>query len=193
MATDRAPIKSFRDLVVWQRGMEIARQVYRETDRMPRAELFALTNQMRRAASSIPMNVAEGFGKHSRQEFIRGLRIAVGSLLELMTAYEIATSLGMIKESHALLAMLGEEDRLLAALIRKLEAKTKSERSPKRNRLRTRPLDHLTTRTLLARPIPSISIVSSTPTRKSSNSSGAVTPPACSSLNRAACVGCWSR
>lgn len=133
MAADRAPIKSFRDLVVWQRGMEIARQVYRETERMPRAELFALTNQMRRAASSIPMNVAEGFGKHSRPEFIRGLRIAVGSLLELMTAYEIATSLGMIKESPSLLAMFGEEDRLLAALIRKLEAKTKSEKAAKRS------------------------------------------------------------
>ena len=109
--------------MVWQRGMKIALTIYRETEKMPKAELFSLTSQMRRAASSIPMNIAEGFGKHSRPEFIRGLRIAVGSLLELMTAYEIATELKMIAPKETTLELLAEESRLIHSLIRKLELK----------------------------------------------------------------------
>jgi four helix bundle protein len=116
-------VNTFRDLLVWQRGMDLARMVYRETTRMPKSELFALTNQMRRAAASVPMNIAEGFGKHSRPEFIRGLRIAMGSLLELATAYELATSLDMIKETLRTRELLAEEERMLKSLIKKLEAK----------------------------------------------------------------------
>jgi four helix bundle protein len=116
-------VKSFRDLLVWQRGMAIARAVYQATEGMPKAEMFALTSQMRRAACSVPMNITEGYGRRSRQEFIRSLRISVGSLLELMTAYEIATSLGHIQASESLIEMLNEEERMLASLIRKLEAK----------------------------------------------------------------------
>ncbi len=117
------PIKTFRDLLVWQRGMDLARLTYKQTERMPRAELFGLTSQMRRAATSIPMNIAEGMGKHSTAEFIRGLRIATGSLHELMTAYELVTSMGMIDASPMALDAMAEEDRLLGSLIAKLEAK----------------------------------------------------------------------
>lgn len=116
-------VRTFRDLLVWQRGMELARLTCAATEKMPKAEVFGLTSQMRRAASSIPMNIAEGFGKHSRPEFVRGLRIATGSLLELMTAYELATSLNHIPTSPRMLDLLAEEDRLLSSLIRKLEAK----------------------------------------------------------------------
>ena len=116
-------VNTFRDLIVWQRGMDLARTIYRETSRMPRAEMYSLTDQMRRAATSIPMNIAEGFGRHSRPELIRGLRVATGSLMELMTAYELATSMGMIESNPDTLAMLAEEARLLQALIKKLVAK----------------------------------------------------------------------
>ena len=116
-------IKTFRDMLVWQRGMDLARSLYRETERMPRAEMFGLTSQMRRAAASIPMNMAEGMGKHSTPELIRGLRIATGSLHELMTAYELTTSMGLIQAERALLEVMAEEDRLLGSLIRKLDAK----------------------------------------------------------------------
>lgn len=121
-------IKTFRDPIVWQRGMDLARAIYRATDSMPKSEMFGLTSQMRRAATSIPMNIAEGFGKHTRPEFVHGLRIAMGSLHELETAFELATSLGLIKTQNKVLELLAEEDRLLNSLIRKLETKTREEK-----------------------------------------------------------------
>lgn len=125
-------VETFRDLLVWQRGMDIARSVYAETARMPQAEAFGLTSQMRRAATSIPMNIAEGFGRRTRPELIHGLRIAMGSLLELMTAYELATTMGLIKATDDTLERLAEEDRLLSSLIAKLEAKPKVTKSTPR-------------------------------------------------------------
>jgi len=116
-------VKTFRDLIVWQRGMEVARAVHRACQRMPHEELFGLTSQVRRAAYSIPMNIAEGFGKYSRPELIRGLGIAKGSLFELMTAYELAISMEMIEKDQATMDLFEEEDRLLSAFIRKLQAK----------------------------------------------------------------------
>ena len=125
-------IKIFRDLIVWQRSMDLAREIYRETELMPRTEMFGLTSQMRRAATSVPMNIAEGFGRHTRPEFLHGLRIAMGSLLELMTAYELATSMGQIKPSDRVLELLAETDRVLQALIRSLETKSQKERQQRK-------------------------------------------------------------
>ena len=123
-------IKTFKDLIAWQKGMDLAQLVYQATRKMPKSELFALTNQMRRAATSVPMNIAEGFGRHTRPEFLHGLRIARGSLFELMTAFELATRLEMIPDSLPIRELLAEEDRVLEALIRSLEAKTKEEKKP---------------------------------------------------------------
>jgi len=108
---------------VWQKGLLIASAIYGATRSMPREEAFGLTSQMRRAACSISLNIAEGFGQRTRPKFIPGLRTAVGSLYELMTAYQIATDLRLIMPDHAILAMLKEEDLLLSSLIAKLEAK----------------------------------------------------------------------
>ncbi len=91
---------------------------------MPKSEMFGLTSQMRRASSSIPMNIAEGFGQWTRPEFVHGLRLATGSLMELMTAYELATSLGMIKEQPETIALMAEEDRMIQAMIRKMPTKS---------------------------------------------------------------------
>lgn len=183
-------VRTFRDLVVWQRGMDLARTTYEATERMPKAEMFGLTSQMRRAACSIPMNVAEGFGKHSRPEFIRGLRIATGSLLELMTAYELATTLGHVETSPRMIDLLAEEDRLLSALIRKPEAK---KGYVKRRACRLR-LCHFATLPLChSRLTRSISIVSRSRTRPSLNFSAAARRQASSSLNPAACGDCLSR
>ena len=131
---DPAKIRTFRDLLVWQRGMDLTRAIYRETARMPKAKLFGLTSQMRRAASSVPMNISEGFGKHTRPEFIRGLRMAMGSLCELQTAYELATSMHMIEPSSNVLDLLAEEYRMLQALIMKLQAKTRAEQQRSRKK-----------------------------------------------------------
>ncbi len=116
-------IQTFRDLIAWQKGMDLARAIYKATEKMPRNEMFALTSQMRRAATSIPMNIAEGFGHRTRPAFLQGLRLARGSLFELMTSFELATSLDMIPDSNLVRELLAEEDRVLQGLIRSLERK----------------------------------------------------------------------
>ncbi|MDP6380308.1 MAG: four helix bundle protein, partial [Phycisphaerae bacterium] len=78
-------MKTFRDLVVWQKGYQLASNVYQATSGFPGSERFGLTSQMRRCASSVPANIAEGFGRHRRKEFVRFLQIAQGSLFEIET------------------------------------------------------------------------------------------------------------
>lgn len=79
------PIQSYQDLEVWQRSMALAEKAYRLTKAFPKEELFGLTSQIRRAASSIPANIAEGWGRQGHKEFQQFLRIAQGSLRELET------------------------------------------------------------------------------------------------------------
>jgi four helix bundle protein len=85
--------QSFRDLDVWHLGVELAETVYRVTSRFPKSELFALTAQMRRAAVSIPSNIAEGRARDSSREFLHFLAISRGSLAELDTQLELAIRL----------------------------------------------------------------------------------------------------
>jgi four helix bundle protein len=82
MPTERPAARSFRDLVVWQKAHEFVLAVYRLTESFPDREKFGLSHQMRRAAVSIPANIAEGFGKRSRAEKARFLNIAEGPLEE---------------------------------------------------------------------------------------------------------------
>ena len=89
-----AEIKSFRDLKVWQRSMEMAVAVYRLTQEFPREEIYGLTSQMRRAAVSVPSNIAEGHGRLGTNEYRQFLGIARGSNFELQTQLEIARALG---------------------------------------------------------------------------------------------------
>jgi four helix bundle protein len=86
-------INSFRDLDVWRLGVELAETVYRLTARFPKAELFCLTAQMRRAAVSIPSNIAEGRARNTSREFLHFLSISRGSLAELETQLELAIRL----------------------------------------------------------------------------------------------------
>ena len=86
-------IKSYRELIVWSKSKELSIKIYRNTVAFPKHETFGLTTQMRRAAVSIPSNIAEGFARFHPKEFIRFLRIALGSLYELSTQIEIATEL----------------------------------------------------------------------------------------------------
>lgn len=89
-------IRSFRDLRVWTRGIEIVEEVYRSTARMPRDEHYGLRSQMRRAAVSVPSNVAEGYGRVHRGDYLRHLSFAMGSLHELETQLEISFRLGYL-------------------------------------------------------------------------------------------------
>ena len=116
-----AHVKTFRDLVAWRKGMELTRAVYRATDAMPREERFGLTMQMRRAAVSIPSNIAEGFGRESRADLLKFLRIARGSLNELSTQIELASSLEKMPGTSVPFELVEETDRVLQALIRSLE------------------------------------------------------------------------
>lgn len=114
-------VHSFRDLVAWQRAKEVAKRTYVLTKQMPHDERFGLMSQMRRAAISVPSNIAEGFGRESRADYLKFLRIARGSLAELATQYEIATELNLIPPEPDLEAMIAETARVLGGLIRALE------------------------------------------------------------------------
>jgi four helix bundle protein len=87
--------QSFRDLIVWQRAMQLTVAIYRLTQEFPKEELYGLTSQIRRCAVSIPSNIAEGQGRLSAGEFRQFLGIARGSTCELQTQLEIARSLGL--------------------------------------------------------------------------------------------------
>ncbi|MFN4244438.1 MAG: four helix bundle protein [Tepidisphaerales bacterium] len=114
-------VRTFRDLVAWQKAMTLARSVYEVTTTMPDAEKFGLTMQMRRSAVSIPSNIAEGHGRQSRADYLRFLRLARGSLAELSTQVELASQIGMLKCPAALTEQLEEVDRVLQGLIRSVE------------------------------------------------------------------------
>jgi len=88
-------VKSFRDLLVWQKAMQLAVSIYRLTQDFPRDELYGLTGQIRRAAVSIPSNIAEGHGRMGTGEYRQFLGIARGSNFELQTQIEIARALGL--------------------------------------------------------------------------------------------------
>jgi four helix bundle protein len=114
--------KNFRDLDVWHLGVELAETVYRVTARFPKSELFALTSQMRRAAVSIPSNIAEGRARGSSREFLHFLSISRGSLAELETQLELAIRLDYIdSDLHAARAqsdLLGKKLNRLQTTIR---------------------------------------------------------------------------
>lgn len=107
-----------RDLLVWQKGMKLVTEVYRVTKTFPKDELYGLTNQLRRAAVSVPSNVAEGYARNSRNELHHFVGQARGSLAELETQIEIAASLGYLSEQLCteLLTASGEVARMLTGL-----------------------------------------------------------------------------
>jgi four helix bundle protein len=116
-------VRSFRDLEVWQSGMDLVVSLYKATDRMPSAERFGLTAQARRAVVSIPSNVAEGHARRSDAAFLNHVKIALGSEAELSTQVEAARRLGLLEEAVAV-ALLAESDRtrqMLHGLRRTLE------------------------------------------------------------------------
>jgi len=116
---------SFRDLRVWQEAMRLTMQIYRATASFPRHELYGLTSQIRRAAVSVPSNIAEGKGHRSDREFVRFLLHARGSLLELQTQLIIAEELQYLgKEEATRLSTKGEAvGRALNGLINSMHEK----------------------------------------------------------------------
>ena len=115
----------YRDLKVWQVAMNMAEQCYHTTKRYPKEELFGLTSQIRRAAVSVPANIAEGQGRQHTKEFLNFLSIARGSLMEVETHLILSQRVGLIDQPtlDALLKTSDEISRMLSGLRRALEAK----------------------------------------------------------------------
>lgn len=122
-------MRDYRKLEVWRLGRELAVLCYRLTDSFPREEQFGLISQIRRAAVSIPANIAEGAGRDSAGEFLRFLRISLGSLNETETLFMIASDLEMIPSEE----MIGFEDRArdLGVRLRNLALKVESDLTSK--------------------------------------------------------------
>ncbi len=115
-------MNSFRELKVWQKAMDLVTDIYAITTIFPQHEQFGITSQIRRSSISIPSNIAEGFGRNSNNEFVRFLRIAIGSLFELQTQLEISKNLKFIsiEEFNKMLLESTEIEKMIKALIKSL-------------------------------------------------------------------------
>lgn len=117
-----ATVKSFRDLIVWQKAIELCLAVYKLTSQFPREEIYGLSSQLRRAGVSVASNIAEGFGRRSRPDYKAFLRMARGSVLEIQTQLLIARELQLgeqqkIREAET---KADEVSRMLWVLIEKM-------------------------------------------------------------------------
>jgi four helix bundle protein len=123
-------IRTHRDLLVWQKSMVLVTEIYRKSQRFPVQEQYGLTSQIRRAAISIPSNIAEGFGRQSTGDYLRFLNIAVGSLFEVQTQIEIALNLQFINQSdfEEIFEKSREIDRMLSSLIQKLKLRKEGQK-----------------------------------------------------------------
>ena len=112
----------FKDLVAWQKAMDLVTEVYKATDNFPKREVYSLTDQIRRAAVSIPSNIAEGQAHYNRGEFLHFLRHAAGSLAEVETQLLVAERLGYVDHPLAeeLFERIHEVGRVLSGLIASL-------------------------------------------------------------------------
>jgi four helix bundle protein len=121
----RGAISSYRELHVWQQAMDLGELCYRSTRSFPREELYGAVAQIRRAAASIPANIAEGNGRENRGEYIQFLRIAQGSLKELETHSLLSQRVGLVSRDSAgaLLDKCDAVGKMLRALIRSLQSK----------------------------------------------------------------------
>jgi four helix bundle protein len=115
--------RSYKDLVVWQKGIALAKLIYQLTNEFPAEEKFGLIAQMRRAAVSIPSNIAEGQARHTTGEFIQLLSHAEGSVAELDTQLILSIELRFCRNADALFGLITELRRMLNALRRKLVAR----------------------------------------------------------------------
>ena len=114
--------RNYRDLLAWQRAMDLVDAVYQATRRFPPEERFGLTSQLRRAAVSIPSNIAEGQGRRTTPDFVRFLSIAHGTVREVETQVMIACRQSYLttEQQEALLSLCAETGRLIQGLLNKL-------------------------------------------------------------------------
>ncbi len=113
-------VKTYKDLLVWQKGIQLVKLVYTGLEGFPKDEIFGLQNQMKRAAVSVPSNIAEGWGRNSTQSYLQFLKIARGSLFELETQLILARELKFIQDIkfNEIADLITEESKMLNALIK---------------------------------------------------------------------------
>jgi len=118
-------IKSYQDLTVWQKAMDLAEMCYHLTNQFPTEEKFGMMSQIRRAACSIPANIAEGWGRGTTGEYLQFLRVAQGSTKELETHLLLCQRVGLLTKESAepALALLSEVSRMMISLIASLKRK----------------------------------------------------------------------
>jgi len=118
-------IHSYQDLKVWQLGMAISKEIYQLTHTFPKHELYGITSQLRRSATSIPANIAEGHERGSTKDYLRHLSFAIGSLAECETFLLLSEELNYVAPSltSRVLGMLAEEGRMIRSLQRSLRSK----------------------------------------------------------------------
>ena len=124
---DVAAVRTYRDLEAWRTGMSLVEACYRSSSRFPREELFGLAAQLRRAAVSIPANLAEGSCRHTTNAFINHVSIALGSHAEVETCVEIARRLGYVsaEQQAVLMVTCDTTGRLLNGLLRALQSSSR--------------------------------------------------------------------
>ncbi len=117
-----AAVKDYRDLIVWQKAMDLVETIYRTTGAFPREEIYGLTSQIRRAAISVPSNIAEGNGRNTTRDYVHFLGMAYGSVKEVETQVLIAERLRYIDPSRIaeLVRLTAEVARLISGLINSL-------------------------------------------------------------------------
>lgn len=116
-------MRSYEDLLVWQKAMLLAKMEYGIQKQLPKEELYGLGDQIRRAVVSVPSNIAEGFGRGSDAEFKRFLAIARGSLFEVKTQLQLASELGFLHFESELMQLIDEVGKLITGLSKALTAK----------------------------------------------------------------------
>ncbi|RZJ65019.1 MAG: four helix bundle protein [Flavobacterium sp.] len=116
-------MKTFRDLLIWQKAMALVTKSYKICNTFPKEELFALASQLKRCCVSIPSNIAEGYGRGSAKDYYRFLNISMGSLFEFQTQIEIAYNLGYISEDqfNSIYSDSREVERMLSAFMKKIK------------------------------------------------------------------------
>lgn len=114
---------TFRDLLIWQKGMNLVTSIYKVTEVFPKEEQYNLTSQIRRSAISIPSNIAEGYGRDGRRDFLKYLNIALSSIFELQTQIEIAFNLNFIPKEIfiEIYEKTRELERMLVSFINKIK------------------------------------------------------------------------
>ncbi|CAI2769306.1 four helix bundle protein [Flavobacterium collinsii] len=118
-------MNTFRDLLIWQKSMNLVTEIYQITNSFPKEEIYGLSSQIRRSSVSIPSNIAEGYGRDGNNDYLKFLNIAMSSLFEMQTQLEISFNLKYLSENrfNKINGESREIERMLSAFIRKIKAR----------------------------------------------------------------------